>query len=283
MLVNGYKEMKPFLPAINMKGEPTVFDDALDVAQSILVEQIIGEDLEDLLEARNASDARLLKLCQRVIAVEAFLVSVPEMDLVLTDAGFGVISNQDVAPASRERVANMTAGLQAKLDEAKDRLVTYLLRADTYSRDWRGTEQFARLSDGLILTFADFKELAVYNSVTAPVYPKTWSDFQRLGASLNTALMSDAACYISPEFAEELLEDVRDGETLLPSVKKVLRMVEIGIAAIAMGDVETGRMKIVETIPYMKANPDDFPTYINSRAAEDMTLEHSDTPIFSLF
>ena len=116
MLVSGYSEMKPFLPAINMKGAPTVFNDALDVAQQNLVEYIIGEDLEAQLERRDSEDAKLLKLCQRVIAVDAFLHSIPEMDLVLTDAGFGVISNQDVAPASKERIANLTAGLQAKLD-----------------------------------------------------------------------------------------------------------------------------------------------------------------------
>ena len=42
MLVSGYSEMKPFLPAINMKGAPTVFNDALDVAQQNLVEYIIA-------------------------------------------------------------------------------------------------------------------------------------------------------------------------------------------------------------------------------------------------
>lgn len=119
--------MKPFLPAINMKGAPTVFNDALDVAQQNLVEYIIGEELETQLERRDSEDAKLLKLCQRVIAVDAFLHSIPEMDLVLTDAGFGVISNQDVAPASKERIANLTAGLQAKLDEALDRLVVFRL------------------------------------------------------------------------------------------------------------------------------------------------------------
>ena len=93
MIVSGYTEMKPFLPAINMKGAPTVFNDALDVAQCALVEDIIGSDLETLLEERNNDDSRLLKMCQRVIAVEAFLKSIPEMDLVLTDSGFGVISN----------------------------------------------------------------------------------------------------------------------------------------------------------------------------------------------
>ncbi len=283
MIVSGYTEMKPFLPAINMKGAPAVFNDALDIAQGALVEDIIGTDLETLLEERNPSDARLLKMCQRVIAVEAFLKSIPEMDLVLTDAGFGVISNQDVAPASKERIANLTAGLQAKLDEAKDRLVTYLLNSDTYSDDWRGTEQFARLSDGLILTFAEFRDVAVYNPRTAPAYPASWNDFLRLNASLNVALTTDVASYISPDYTDEILERTRDGETFLPSEKRVIRSIKIAITAIAMGDREAGIREIIKAVSFMKANISDFPTFADSSAAQDLTLEHEDTPIFSMF
>lgn len=282
MLVNGYNEMKPFLPAINMKGTPTVFNDALDVAQQAFVEDFIGTDMEALLEQRLPADAKLLKMCQRVIAVEAFLNSIPEMDLILTDSGFGVVSNQDIAPASKDRVSNLTAGLQAKLDEAKDRLVTFLLASETYS-DWRGTVQFTRLTDGLIFTFAEFKDVAVYNPITAATYPKTWSEFLRLNPAMNIALTSDVASYISPDYADELLEKVRDREVMVPNEKKILQIIKISIAAIALGDRDTGIQEVIKATIFMKANPSDFPTYNDSSAAQDLTLEHSDTPIFSMF
>ena len=282
MIVASYSEMKPFLPAIAMKGEPTIFDDALEMVQDALVEDIIGEDLETVLEARETGDQRLLKMCQRVIAVEAFLRSIPELDLVLTDSGFGVISNQDIAPASKERVANLTAGLQAKLDESKDRLVSFLMASEKYE-DWRGTQQFARLADGLILTFAEFKDVAVYNPRTADLYPKTWTDFLKLNSSLNVALTSDVAAYISPEYASELLEKILDKETLLPSEKKVLHLVKVAIATIALGDRETGITQAIKAANFMKANPGDFPTFIGSDAASDLSNEHSDTPMFYMF
>lgn len=282
MLVSGYSEMKPFLPAINMKGAPTVFNDALDVAQQTLVEYIIGADLEAQLERRDSEDAKLLKLCQRVIAVDAFLRSIPEMDLVLTDAGFGVISNQDVAPASKERIANLTAGLKAKLDEALDRLVSYLISSSTYS-EWRGTEQFARLSDGLILTYADFKDVAVLNAITVKNYPQSWADFLKLNSALNLALVTDVAAYISPDYADEILEKIRDNERLLPNEKVLIRMVKVAIAFIALGDRDNGVAQAVRCNVFMKANISDFPTFADSSAARDLTLEHSDTPIFSMF
>lgn len=282
MLVSGYNEMKPFLPAINMKGAPTVFNDALDVAQQNLVEYVIGESLESQLEERSNEDKRLLKLCQRVISVDAFLRSIPEMDLVLTDSGFGVISNQDVAPASKERVANLTAGMKAKLDEALDRLVSYLISSSTYS-EWRGTEQFARLSDGLILTFADFKDVAVLNAITVKNYPQSWADFLKLNSALNLALVTDVSAYISPDYADEILEKIRDNERLLPNEKILIRMVKVAIAFIALGDRDNGVAQAVRCNVFMKANIADFPTFADSSAAQDLTLEHSDTPIFSMF
>lgn len=279
MFVRNYTEMKPFLPAIEMKAAQTIFDDALDTAQQDLVADIIGTDLETQLENRAQADAALLKLCQRIVSIAAFLASIPELDVVLTDAGFGVVSNQDMAPASKERVAALTAALQKRLDESKDRLVTFLMKAEAYIA-WRGTEEFARISDGLILTFAEFRDVAVFSPRTAELYPKSWSEFLRLNAALNVALTADIAAYISPEYATELLEKVRDNEAMGANEKKVLQLVKVAIASIALGDKETGMTEVFKAVALMKKNLSDFPTYAQSDAAKDRTAEHGDTPIF---
>ena len=279
MFVRNYTEMKPFLPAIEMKAAQTIFDDALDTAQQDLVADIIGTDLEAQLENRAEADAALLKLCQRIVSIAAFLASIPELDVVLTAAGFGVVSNQDMAPASKERVAALTAALQKRLDESKDRLVTFLMKTEAYIA-WRGTEEFARISDGLILTFAEFRDVAVFSPRTAELYPKSWSEFLRLNAALNVALTADVAAYISPEYATELLEKVRDNEAMGANEKKVLQLVKVAIASIALGDKETGMTEVFKAVALMKKNLSDFPTYAQSDAAKDRTAEHGDTPIF---
>ncbi len=281
MIVNGYNEMKPFLPNIEMKGTPDIFDDALATAQDDLVEAILGTALEEQLERRDEADRRLMTHCQRVIATEAFLRSIPELDLILTDAGFGVVSNQSFVPASRERVQNLMAALQAKADTGRDRLVSYLLRTSRYD-SWRGSEEFARLSDGLIMTMSDFRDAAVLCPATAEAYPHTWSDFLELNASLNVALTTVVASYISTEYADELLEKIRDKETLLPNEAKVLKIVKTAIAAIALGDQTTGVNQAIKAAQLMKHYPDDFPTFSASAAAHDLTLNYTDTPIFSL-
>ena len=279
MIVNGYNEMKPFLPNVEMKGSPSIFMDALTVAQDDLVDMILGATLEERVEARNDVDGKLLKRCQRVIATDAFLRSIPEMDLVLTDAGFGVVSNQSFVPASKDRIQNLTRSLQAKVDDSRDRLVTLLMAE--YD-DWRATVEFGRLSDGLFLTFADFRDAAVLNARTQPWFPANWSDFYRMNGTLNVTLMTTVASYISREYAEEILEKIRDKETFLPMETKVLKLVKAAAAAGAMNDSETAVNQAIKAARLMQDNPDDFPTFIASKASNDLTKQYTDTPIFSL-
>ena len=274
--------MKPFLPAVEMKGEPTIFNDALEVAQESLVTDIIGSDIESILEGRAAEHSKLLRLCQRVISQQAFLRSIPDMDLVLTDAGFAVVNNEQMTMASRERVAALSANLQLKLDESKDKLVLYLLRTSAYD-SWRGTEEFARLSDGLILTYGEFKDVAVLNNITAQAYPKSWSEFLDLNSALNVALMTDAASYISKDYAEEIIEKVRDKEHFLPIEVKVIKLIKIAIAAFAMGDRALGLDQTLKAVAIMRANSDDFPAWSASEESKAVDISHSDTPIFSMF
>lgn len=281
MIVNGYKEMKPFLPAMMMKGSPSIFDDALETAQDSLVTEILGVDLEARLEEQREEDAKLLKLCKRIISRQAFLSSIPELDLILTDSGFAVVNNEQMTMASKDRVQALTISLRQKLDEGKDALILYLLKTPEYE-SWRGTEEFDRLSDGLIMTFGEFKDAAVLNNASAAAYPKSWSDFYDLNSALNVALMTDVASYISKDYASEILEKIRDKEIFLPSEKKALKLIKTAVCAYALADTKTGLDQTLAAVAVMKANIDDFPAYRDSKEAQVLGLKHSDTPIFSM-
>ena len=49
-------------------------------------------------------NARLLDLTKEYVCCRGFLLALRHLDLVITDSGFGVVSNDHVAPASRDRV-----------------------------------------------------------------------------------------------------------------------------------------------------------------------------------
>ncbi|MGN1239308.1 MAG: DUF6712 family protein [Paludibacteraceae bacterium] len=73
----------------------------------------------------------------RVLATDAFLRAVPSLDLVLTPNGFGVVSNNTIAPASKDRVDRLLTSLENSRDFAIDQLLHELL----VQSEWRTTPQ----------------------------------------------------------------------------------------------------------------------------------------------
>ena len=60
---------------------------------------------------------------RRCVAIRAMLRVFRQLDIVLTPTGFGVVSTDNVKPASRERVAALRDELQCNLLSAEDALV----------------------------------------------------------------------------------------------------------------------------------------------------------------
>lgn len=282
MLVQGYNDMKPFLPSVEMKGTPHIFDDALEVAQESLVLEILGCGLEADLEEFADKDKKLLRLCQRAISLSAFLKVIPDLDLVLTDAGFAVVNNEKVTMASRDRVEALRNGTAVKLDDAKDAVVDYLVRTAAYDY-WRESEPFSQLVGALMLSFRDFKSAAVYSNATADAFPRSWTEFHDLLPAMNVALMTEAASYISEEYALELVDKLRDRTPMNAAEKKVLHSLKVALAYSVTGDSESARKTILATYSFMKGAPAQFPTFAASAEARAVMITHDDSPIFSLF
>lgn len=89
------------------------FDDGMRLAQ-----RIVGPDVPD--------DVETLRLATRVSVLEAYNLAIPHLDLVLTENGFGVVSNQNVAPASRDRVLRLAQQVRDSRDDAVDDLLDRL-------------------------------------------------------------------------------------------------------------------------------------------------------------
>lgn len=89
------------------------FDDGMRLAQ-----RIVGPGVSD--------DVETLRLATRVAVLEAYNLAIPHLDLVLTENGFGVVSNQNVAPASRDRVLRLAQQVRDSRDDAVDDLLDRL-------------------------------------------------------------------------------------------------------------------------------------------------------------
>lgn len=60
------------------------------------------------------------------ICLRAAYDAVPQMDLVLTPTGFGIVSNQNTAPASRERVDALRLQLRRDACRLEDNVLSYI-------------------------------------------------------------------------------------------------------------------------------------------------------------
>ncbi len=274
MIIENFLEAKKYLPAITIKSDITAIDDMFNIAESELIEDIIGEELGDILSSNQEEDKPLLKLCQRVIAITGFLKAIPDLDLVLTQSGFAVHNSEAMLPASAARVSALTKSLQDRSDAATDALINYLISSEKYKDIWRNTIQFEKITSGLISSYSEFKRYAQYSPAVSAQYPKSYSEFKQMYTNLNLALMGEVSSYLSRDYCEELIEKVRDSEVLMLPEKHVLDSIRYAICAISMGDLVSGRSHIIKARAYMKNFPLVFPTFTNS--PESQTIDYSD-------
>jgi hypothetical protein len=82
------------------------------------------------------------------VAADAMLHAVPQLDLILTPNGFGIVNNQNIVPASKERVDRLLAGLEKLRDDA----LTIILSMLPAAHQWTDSEQFRYFADTM---FAD--------------------------------------------------------------------------------------------------------------------------------
>ena len=57
------------------------------------------------------------------------LHAIPQLDLILTPNGFGIVSNQNIAPASKERIERLLISLEKTRDDALQTIQPMLLEA----------------------------------------------------------------------------------------------------------------------------------------------------------
>lgn len=122
MLINDNDTLKKYVPNTlkAVAGELSLFDKIqyhLLQAEQWLIDTFVSSDT--MSRIRTYSDSTpLLHYCRIITAAEALLHAVPQLDLILTPNGFGIVSNQNVIPASKERIERLLLSLEKQRDDA---------------------------------------------------------------------------------------------------------------------------------------------------------------------
>ncbi|MEG2599033.1 MAG: DUF6712 family protein [Muribaculaceae bacterium] len=220
-------------------------------AEDNLVMDIIGDIVYKTIETYNEN---LQKECERYICLLAFKNAMPSLDLVLTPTGFGVVNNQNVAPASLERVSKLSISIAKSLDDCTENIYM-LLRGDA---NWCESHQSKSLFTSIIWHSRILRGFG---------YPDANLSWLRAKANIIAVAEGQIKKKISHEFYSELCSALRQkNETEMQKI--VIHYIQGAICCII--DAPNGISNRIETslFHFLDCNISEFPTYKLSSAYE---------------
>ena len=190
-LITSDEQLRKYLPNAfaTAQGELPFFDKVLpwlEAAERWLFEQFIGDEFADALISMDANEPVRLTACS-VVAHEAMMRAVPSLDLVLTPNGFGIVSNSNVAPASRDRVVRLINSLEASRDIAIEQMIGFLFRDENWT--------FTTISTWFTATLFPNLDLVSLCGITE----KRWANYLSLRSRAIDIEQRIAEEFVSPE------------------------------------------------------------------------------------
>ena len=188
----------------------------------------------------------------RMVCLRTYYEQIPHLDLVLTPTGFGVVSNENVVPASADRVKELRKQVKAAYDDAYDDAILAML-----GTDW------VKSVSGRIHTNSLYNTAHDLRSYACCPYAHRSDLLERL------VQIAEAEEYIrrtiSAEFFEALLEGVRS-KKLSITYSMLVHELKLAVAGWLHGNTNVLRMKLANIVNQMEKHIDDYPEYKNSEA-----------------
>lgn len=189
------------------------------------------------------------------VCCRAYADTIPHLDLVLTGSGFGIVSTDNITPASADRVNRLRTRLLDVYDDAVDRLISSL-RAHT---EWRDTD----IAKNIFSTF--FWAGEHYRKAAFP-------DIYRRDCAKHRPLVSIAEAklrgIVGDEMIDELLSAIRKNEISSLQTQLVTLIHGFISAEITETNVADSRQLVQTMLRFLDCHIDSFPTYKASSAYE---------------
>lgn len=216
----------------------------------------IGEDtLGDVgIQFVNDNPESVASWQVKVLAsVDVFLHEMRGLDLVLTGSGFGVVSTNDTAPASKIRVDALDGELRVKWLLAHDELLKRCFKIEGWYR--QGLVNIDSL-------FCFFEHLKRFAGLQAPI-SKDWENAQQSILDADRWLREK----ISDEFMDEMITQMAT-DSLSAKNRGIVYQVRRIIGMAVIGNKGTAYEYFRRLMNTLEGDLESFPTYANSSAFE---------------
>ena len=257
-LIPNDETLRLFVPqqVVHVKGETALFDKIaswLDTAGQWLSDNITSAPTLNRI-AEYSDGHPLLRACRAAVAHRALADAIPSLDLVQTVNGFAVISNQNLAPASRDRVDRLIAAHRSQCDTAISALIPQLAAV----AEWRDTPPCDYFRSTLFPTPAHIRPLA---SGAA-----TWERYEELHPAIVAAEDRLAAEYISPDLMQRLRDEALGLSQLSTLDARLCEALRAHVADIIQ-DRPLRNTVLSDIVDYIRRHPDTFPEWHRSDTA----------------
>ena len=164
----------------------------LQTAYTMMIKTLVSPGCEPSLD----ENVELKQLSIRVVCLDAFVRTCRSLDLVLTATGFGIVSTESTAPASRVRVEALIEEMTVEELRTIDLILQQLVKVS----GWGQTEQARQRIPTLF-----YRPVFLQMWATMPLTSQNWQLAQGRAASADAFLRAE----ISEEYMDELLLKVR--------------------------------------------------------------------------
>jgi hypothetical protein len=266
MLINSLEQLKKYIPTL-ATSDFARYSHFMQTAEEYLVSDLIGETLFGKLTAIAANstanppvvastpDPKLLRFCENVVCLKGYLDAIPMLDLVETETGFGVTSNQNVAPASQQRVAALTKGIDIRLSDGIEQLLEYLEGNEDFYDDWKGAKAYTINHDSYIFTLTQFRRYGRYTGSRL--------EFLQDVSKVTQAIRLKIEPVISVELSAAIIGQLQDND-LNDANKKIIEDLRFSLAAYVTDNEAIANSFLARVRRVLLANADDYPEFKDS-------------------
>lgn len=224
-------------------------------SENQLVGLFIGEDLFSYVESRQ-TDSRLKSTFIRLLCLQAYENAIPFADLIQTPNGFGIVSNSNIAPASKERVERLREWVSMQIDTNTDLFIQLILDDAMALTEWTKFSDFTSFTDCLFLTGRDFSNYVQCSGSKRKSFIDTKSKLLAWQTNILEKIIS--AAYMS-----QLIEEIRKNKCT-PGAENVIDHCKMILGQLAQSN-EDEAVKVCNTLSnILDLNLETYKTYASS-------------------
>lgn len=250
-----FEQLLPFVGAASedvfTKAQPSLENVYFD-----LVATVIGEEFED---AACAEDGPISGNVRSYVILKAFILRLRSNDLIMTDNGFGVVSNENISPASQARVEALLRELTYKQDQQLHGVLNRLRTVEGWSETMQANNNIASF-------FWSPQALRAYSTIRGFV---TFDDLAAHRSEIGTAELMLRKQF-SDSLIEQLLEEERKAQYEPFHRNAIVKMCHFIGAHVSTketpADPRYKELTYAAVANFIEENIDKFPKYKDSSA-----------------